>query len=121
MPTYSYRGTACTHEFNYVQKFADDALTNCIECHGPVRRVFQPVGVVFKGSGWYINDSRKKETGDVDGKKDGDSSSSNGKKDGDSASGNGKKDGDAAATGTADTSAKAAPSKKQATAKASTK
>lgn len=106
MPTYSYRGTACAHEFDYVQKFADDPLTECIECHGPVRRVFQPVGVVFKGSGWYINDSRKTDTGN--GKKDGDSSSANGKKDG----------GDSAASGTPDTSAKAPPAKNDAPAKA---
>ena len=58
MPTYAYRGSVCAHEFETVQKFADDPLTECIICGGPVRRVVQPVGVVFKGSGWYINDSR---------------------------------------------------------------
>lgn len=58
MPTYAYRGSICAHEFETVQKFADASLTECIVCGGPVRRVFQPVGVVFKGSGWYINDSR---------------------------------------------------------------
>ncbi|MDQ3655639.1 MAG: zinc ribbon domain-containing protein [Chloroflexota bacterium] len=105
MPTYSYRGTACTHEFDYVQKFSDDPLTECIECQGPVRRVYQPVGVVFKGSGWYINDSRKTDTG-------------NGKKDGDSPTSNGKKDGGDAAPGTPDTSAKGAAPKADAPAKA---
>ena len=103
MPTYAYRGTACTHEFDYVQKFSDDPLTECIECQGPVRRVYQPVGVVFKGSGWYINDSRKTDTG-------------NGKKEGESSSANGKKDAGEAA-GTADTSAKAAPAKDNSPAK----
>ncbi len=58
MPTYAYRGSTCAHEFETVQKFTDDPLTQCIICGGPVRRVVQPVGVVFKGSGWYINDSR---------------------------------------------------------------
>jgi putative FmdB family regulatory protein len=58
MPTYAYRGSTCGHEFETVQKFADDPLTECIICGQPVRRVVQPVGVVFKGSGWYINDSR---------------------------------------------------------------
>jgi len=58
MPTYAYRGSACAHEFETVQKFSDTSLTECIVCGGPVRRVVQPVGVVFKGSGWYINDSR---------------------------------------------------------------
>lgn len=106
MPTYSYRGTACTHEFDYVQKFSDDPLTECIECHGPVRRVFQPVGVVFKGSGWYINDSRKSDTG-------------NGKKDGETSSVNGKKDsGDGPAAAAPDSSEKATPAKADAPAKA---
>ncbi len=59
MPTYAYRGSACDHEFDTFQKFADAPLQSCIICGGPVRRVVQPVGVVFKGSGWYINDSRK--------------------------------------------------------------
>lgn len=72
MPTYAYRGTSCTHEFETVQKYSDDPLTSCPECGGPIRRVFQPVGVVFKGSGWYVNDSRKQATKTPD-KKSGDS------------------------------------------------
>ena len=59
MPTYAYRCTNCAHEFEAIQKFSDDPLTNCPECDAEIRRVFQPVGIVFKGSGWYINDSRK--------------------------------------------------------------
>ena len=59
MPTYSYRCAACENRFDAFQKFAEDPLTICPECGGLVRRVIQPVGVVFKGSGWYINDSRK--------------------------------------------------------------
>lgn len=59
MPTYHYRCAACENRFDAFQKFADDPLTDCPECGGSVRRVIQPVGVVFKGSGWYINDSRK--------------------------------------------------------------
>lgn len=118
MPTYLYRGTVCTHEFDYVQKFADDPLTECIECQGPVRRVFQPVGVVFKGSGWYINDSRKTDKGND--KKDGDSPSANGKKDGDSPSANGKKDGGDSTKSTAGEPAKkAATPENEATAKTS--
>lgn len=106
MPTYSYRGTVCSHQFDYVQKFADDALTECIECQGPVRRVFQPVGVVFKGSGWYINDSRKTESGN--GKKDDTASTVNDKKDGDAPSANGKKDsGDSTKSTAGDASKKA--------------
>ena len=60
MPTYAYRCTTCGHEFDRVQKFADAPISICPECGNGVRRVFQPVGVVFKGSGWYINDSRGK-------------------------------------------------------------
>jgi len=81
MPTYSYRGTACNHEFDFFQKFSEDPLTKCLECGGPVRRVYQPVGVVFKGSGWYINDSRKSQSGNGT-KEDSDAAGkSNGKKD----------------------------------------
>ena len=58
MPTYHYRCSDCNHSFDFFQKFADDSLTECPECSGPIRRVVQPVGVVFKGSGWYVNDSR---------------------------------------------------------------
>jgi putative FmdB family regulatory protein len=63
MPTYAYRCTACSHEFEVFQKFSEAALTECPECASPIRKVFQPVGIVFKGSGWYINDSRKPESG----------------------------------------------------------
>jgi putative FmdB family regulatory protein len=58
MPTYLYRCSECGHSFDFFQKFADDPLTECPECGGPIHRVPQPVGIVFKGSGWYVNDSR---------------------------------------------------------------
>ena len=58
MPTYHYRCSDCGHSFDFFQKFADDPLTECPECNGTIRRVPQPVGIVFKGSGWYVNDSR---------------------------------------------------------------
>lgn len=61
MPTYAYRCTACAHEFDVFQKFSDQPISACPECGSAVRKVFQPVGIVFKGSGWYINDSRKPE------------------------------------------------------------
>ncbi len=61
MPTYAYRCTACSHEFDIFQKFTDQALSECPECGSPLRKVFQPVGIVFKGSGWYITDSRSKQ------------------------------------------------------------
>jgi putative FmdB family regulatory protein len=58
MPTYRYRCSDCGNEFDQFQKFAEEPLKVCPSCEGAIRRVIQPVGVVFKGSGWYINDSR---------------------------------------------------------------
>jgi putative FmdB family regulatory protein len=78
VPTYAYRCTGCSHEFEIFQKFSDSPLTECPECGQEIRRVFHPVGIVFKGSGWYINDSRKdKGSGDATAKvKSGDSAES---------------------------------------------
>jgi len=60
MPTYAYRCSACEHEFDAVQSFHDDPLTLCPNCGtAAAKRVFRSVGVIFKGSGWYINDLRK--------------------------------------------------------------
>jgi putative FmdB family regulatory protein len=64
MPTYTYRCDTCGHGFEAVQRFADEPLKDCPECGAPIRRVIQPVGVVFKGSGWYITDSRPKSSSD---------------------------------------------------------
>lgn len=58
MPTYAYTCTACGHAFDIHQSFSDEALTVCPECSGKLRKVFSPVGVVFKGSGFYRNDAR---------------------------------------------------------------
>ena len=58
MPTYQYSCTECGHFFEAVQSFSDDALTTCPECTGRLRKVFNAVGVVFKGSGFYRTDSR---------------------------------------------------------------
>ena len=60
MPTYQYACTACDHELEAVQSFSDDPLTVCPECGGALRKLFGNVGVVFKGSGFYRTDSRKK-------------------------------------------------------------
>jgi putative FmdB family regulatory protein len=58
MPTYQYRCTECGADLEVVQKFSDPALTECPNCAGPLRKVFNAVGVVFKGSGFYRTDSR---------------------------------------------------------------
>ena len=59
MPTYSYACTECGNRFDVVQAFTDDALTNCEQCDGRLRKIFGKVGVVFKGSGFYRTDSRE--------------------------------------------------------------
>ena len=58
MPTYQYACTACGERLEAVQKFTDDPLTVCPVCEGKLRKLFSPVGIVFKGSGFYRNDSR---------------------------------------------------------------
>jgi putative FmdB family regulatory protein len=58
VPTYSYACTECGNRFDVVQAFTDDALTTCEQCSGRLRKLFNSVGVVFKGSGFYRTDSR---------------------------------------------------------------
>ncbi|MEU6669733.1 FmdB family zinc ribbon protein [Streptomyces sp. NPDC046727] len=58
MPTYQYQCTECGEGLEAVQKFTDDALTECPNCRGRLKKVFSAVGIVFKGSGFYRNDSR---------------------------------------------------------------
>ncbi|MFI1161178.1 FmdB family zinc ribbon protein [Streptomyces sioyaensis] len=58
MPTYQYQCTECGEGLEAVQKFSDDALTECPSCNGRLKKVFSAVGIVFKGSGFYRNDSR---------------------------------------------------------------
>jgi putative FmdB family regulatory protein len=66
VPTYQYACTACGEQLEAVQSFTDPALTECPQCGGVLRKVFSAVGVVFKGSGFYKNDSRPAaKTGDA--------------------------------------------------------
>jgi putative FmdB family regulatory protein len=58
VPTYQYACRACGHSFDTVQSFSEEALTECPECGGSLRKVFSPVGIVFRGSGFYRTDSR---------------------------------------------------------------
>jgi putative FmdB family regulatory protein len=94
VPTYQYQCTECGEGLEAVQKFTDDALTVCPSCDGRLKKVFSAVGIVFKGSGFYRNDSRgsssssspapatKTSTGSSDSKtsSSSDSSSSSGSK-----------------------------------------
>lgn len=78
MPTYSYACTECADRFDIVQAFTDDALTTCEKCSGRLRKLFNSVGVVFKGSGFYRTDSReanKKANGSSNGSSTSDSGS----------------------------------------------
>jgi putative FmdB family regulatory protein len=65
VPTYSYACTECDHRFDAVQSFSDDSLTVCPECEGRLRKVFNAVGVVFKGGGFYRTDSRSSSSASV--------------------------------------------------------
>jgi putative FmdB family regulatory protein len=58
VPTYQYACTACGHQLEAVQSFADEPLTECPACEGRLRKLFNSVGIVFKGSGFYRTDSR---------------------------------------------------------------
>lgn len=61
MPTYGYQCTKCKHQFDVFQAMKDEPVKVCPDCGAEVKRLLYPVGVVFKGSGWYITDSRKPE------------------------------------------------------------
>lgn len=72
MPTYVYRCKACEHQFETIQKMTDKPLTECPECGGEIARLLFPVGIVFKGSGFHINDypSSKASSATASAKKD---------------------------------------------------
>lgn len=64
MPIYAYRCESCGVQFDRHQKFSDDPLVECPECGEPaLRKLIQPVGIVFKGSGFYVTDNRSASNG----------------------------------------------------------
>lgn len=87
MPTYSYQCTQCGDKFDIVQKFSDDALSTCEKCNGKLRKLFNSVGIVFKGSGFYRTDSRSGSSTASEPAKSESSSSSKSSSDGSSSSG----------------------------------
>ena len=92
MPTYQYACTECGDRSEVVQRFSDDPLTVCSVCGGKLRKVFSPVGIVFKGSGFYRTDSRNGSSA-VPAAKDGaNGSSSESSSNGDSAKSDSKGD-----------------------------
>jgi putative FmdB family regulatory protein len=58
VPTYEYSCQSCGHHIEVYQRFSDESLTECGVCGGPLRKVFHPAGILFKGSGFYATDSR---------------------------------------------------------------
>ncbi|WP_026369934.1 FmdB family zinc ribbon protein [Kallotenue papyrolyticum] len=79
MPTYVYGCDACGHRFERFQRFADDPIRTCPQCNSAVRRIFQPAGIVFKGSGWHITDYKRSGNGSAGETSNGKSESGNGK------------------------------------------
>jgi putative FmdB family regulatory protein len=80
MPTYEYECTKCRRHFERHQHITDAPIQTCPECGGQVRRVFYPVGVIFKGSGFYVTDNRRGSNGTTrTSRKDSGASSDNGK------------------------------------------
>lgn len=69
MPVYVYQCDSCGVTFERLQSFNEDPLNHCPECDGHVHRVIQPVGIVFKGSGFYVTDNRAKSSTSLPGEK----------------------------------------------------
>jgi len=70
MPIYVYQCDTCGLAFEHRQRMADDPLVDCPECDGHVHRVIQPVGIVFRGSGFYVTDNRSRSSTALPGKKE---------------------------------------------------
>lgn len=76
MPIYEYRCSSCGHSFDVRQGFSDDPTAACPRCPAAARRVLQPVGIVFKGSGWHSTDYRSRSSNGSTGGNGSESSSS---------------------------------------------
>ena len=112
MPTYEYECTSCGQHIEVFQRFEEDPLTTCGVCGGPLRKVFHPAGIVFKGSGFYATDSRSssksrstKKGGDGSGSSDSSSSSTSSSSSESSSSSGDSKSGDSKSTSTKESSA----------------
>jgi putative FmdB family regulatory protein len=67
MPLYEYECENCGTRFERIQSIKDDPIRQCPECSGDVHKIFHAAGIIFKGSGWYITDSRKSTSSAVTG------------------------------------------------------
>jgi len=65
MPVYEYECENCGTRYERLQSIKDESIQQCPECSGAVHKIFHPAGIIFKGSGWYINDSRKSTSSTV--------------------------------------------------------
>ena len=72
MPMYLYQCDTCGVRFERMQRFTEEALTDCPECDGRVHRIIQPVGIIFKGSGFYVTDNRQAHSSTLKPPKEGD-------------------------------------------------
>jgi len=99
VPTYQYACTECGDRSEVVQRFSDDPLTVCSACGGKLRKIFSPVGIVFKGSGFYRNDSRNGSSA-VPASKDTAASGSNGSSESSSGGSDGAKSGSSGGSST---------------------
>ena len=99
MPIYVYQCETCGLTFERRQRMTEPPLEDCPECEGHVHRVIQPVGIVFKGSGFYVTDNRSKSATALPGKKESDGSSSS------------KSDGSSGSSGSSESSASTAEKK----------
>jgi putative FmdB family regulatory protein len=70
MPIYLYECASCGVRFERLQRMSDEPLTVCPECKGPIHRVIQPVGIIFKGSGFYVTDNRQRSSSTLGAPKD---------------------------------------------------
>ncbi|MBJ7290959.1 FmdB family zinc ribbon protein [Williamsia sp.] len=105
MPTYSYACTQCDNRFDIFQSFTDDSLTECPKCGGKLRKLFNSVGIVFKGSGFYRTDSRSGSTASESASSDSSSSDSKSSSSSDSKSSSTK---DSSSSSSSDKSSKSA-------------
>lgn len=118
MPTYQYVCTECGEPLEVVQKFSDDALTECPACSGRLRKVFSAAGIIFKGSGFYRTDSRgsgkssstvgSSSNGSSSEGSSGGSSGDSGKSDSSSSSASSSSGGDSSSSGKSSSSEKVA-------------
>jgi len=110
VPTYSYECTECGNRFDIVQAFTDNTLTTCEKCSGRLRKLFNSVGIVFKGSGFYRTDSREasqkaKSAANGSSTSDSGSSSASGDKNGSTAA-SGEKNGSSEKSGSGEKNGK---------------